>query len=203
MEMSETWPDTFSDGYIHQFQTKPPTKFTGSSKRTEFKDILPWITCKMITTNVPISPRIVMNYAMKRDICCEDDGMWMETETTLSEFLNGGKAFVEEILASQKRNKSKRAWHWESVWNPSRKGNYLSKVVWNRNIITEFTRSISSTSIGKSVLMIDVKVSKDKHISRWVDWENLIYVRWNRIKNCAQRWRKWSIEEKEVRHWVK
>ena len=31
--------------------------------------------------------------------------------------------------------------------------------------------------------MIDVKVAKDKHISRWVDGENLIYVRWNRIKS--------------------
>ena len=26
---------------------------------------------------------------------------------------------------------------------------------------------------------MDVKVSKDKHISRWTDQENLIYVRWN------------------------
>ena len=31
--------------------------------------------------------------------------------------------------------------------------------------------------------MMEVKVSKDKNISRWVDQENLIYVRWNRIKN--------------------
>ena len=29
---------------------------------------------------------------------------------------------------------------------------------------------------------MDIKVSKDKHISRWVDRENLIYVRWTRIK---------------------
>ena len=27
-----------------------------------------------------------------------------------------------------------------------------------------------------------VKVSKDKHISRWVDQENLIYVRWKASK---------------------
>ena len=73
-----------------------------------------------------------------------------------------------------------------TVWDPSRKVNHLSKVIWDRKIITEFTRSISSTRIGKPVLMMDVKVSKDKNISRWVDRENLIYVRWNRIKNCAQ-----------------
>ena len=88
------------------------------------------------------------------------------------------------------------------VCDPRRKVNHLSKVIWDRKIIAEFTRSISSTRIGKPVLMMDIKVSKDKN-SRWVDRENLIYVRWNRIKNRAQSWRRWSIEEKEVRHWVK
>ena len=29
---------------------------------------------------------------------------------------------------------------------------------------------------------MDFKVSKDKHIGRWVDRENLIYVSWNNIK---------------------
>ena len=85
------------------------------------------------------------------------------------------------------------------VWHPSRKVNHLNKVIWDRKIITEFTRSISSTRIGKPVLMMDIKVSKDKNISRWVDRENLIYVRWNRIKNRAPSWRRWSVEEKEVR----
>ena len=38
----------------------------------------------------------------------------METETTTwSEFFNGGKAIVEQILASE-INKSKRAGQWES-----------------------------------------------------------------------------------------
>ena len=69
-----------------------------------------------------------------------------------------------------------------TVWYSSRKVNHLVKVIWNRNIITEFTRLISSTRIGKPVLLIDVKVSQDKNINRWVDQENLIYVRWNRIK---------------------
>ena len=58
-----------------------------------------------------------------------------------------------------------------------RKVNQLSKIIWDREIITEFTRSISSTRMGKPVLMMDVKVSKDKNISRWVDRENLIYAR--------------------------
>ena len=48
------------------------------------------------------------------------DGKSMETETvTWSEFANGGKAIVEQILASEVRNKSKRAGPWESqsgIW---------------------------------------------------------------------------------------
>ena len=35
--------------------------------------------------------------------------------------------------------------------------------------MTEFTRSISCTRIGYPVLMMDIKVSKDKHITKWVD----------------------------------
>ena len=64
-----------------------------------------------------------------------------------------------------------------TVWDPSRKVNHLSEVICDRKIITEFTRLISSTRIGKPVLMMDIKVSKDKNISRWVDRGNLIYVR--------------------------
>ena len=54
MKMSEAWPDTYDEGYIHKFQPETAhkipyinsslkllTKFTSSSKSTEFKDILP------------------------------------------------------------------------------------------------------------------------------------------------------------------
>ena len=41
----------------------------------------------------------------------------------------------------------------------------------------EFTGSISSTRIDQPVLMMDVKDSKVKYIARWVDQENVIYVR--------------------------
>ena len=47
--------------------------------------------------------------------CCEFDGKAMETETTWSEFANEWKIFVEQMLASEKRNKSKRAGLWESL----------------------------------------------------------------------------------------
>ena len=40
----------------------------------------------------------------------------MDTETTTwSEFPNGGKIIVEQILASEDRNKSKRIWESQSV----------------------------------------------------------------------------------------
>ena len=58
---------------------------------------------------IPISMKIVISYAMKQASCSEFDEKSMETETTTSEFPNGGKAIVEQILASKGRNKSKRA----------------------------------------------------------------------------------------------
>ena len=141
--------------------------------------------------------------------CCEFYGTSIETDTTTwSEFPNGGRATVEQI-ASEEINKSKRAGLWESltgiqvfllgkliIWV-----NHLSKVVWDRKIITELTRSISSTRIGKPFLITDVKVSKDKH-SREVDQENLIYTRWNNQKLCIKR-KKVINRGKKVKHWVK
>ena len=47
--------------------------------------------------------------------CCEFDGKSIETQrTTLPEFSNGGKATIEQILASEVRKKSKRAGLWDS-----------------------------------------------------------------------------------------
>ena len=86
------------------------------------------------------------------------DGKLMETETlTWSEFHNGGKAAAEKIIVSKERNKSKRARLKITVIDPDRKVNYLCKFVWDRKITKEFTKSISSTRIGYSVLMMDVK----------------------------------------------
>ena len=52
------------------------------------------------------------------------------------------------------------------VRDPRRKVNDVSKVILGRKIMIEFTRSISSIIIGEPVLMMDVKVSKVKPISR-------------------------------------
>ena len=50
-----------------------------------------------------------------------------------------------------------------TVWDPSRKVNHLNKVICDRKIKTDFTRLISFTRMGKPVLMVDVKASKDKN----------------------------------------
>ena len=44
-----------------------------------------------------------------RASCFEFDRKPMETETTWSEFPNGGKTIVKKILVSEERDKSKRA----------------------------------------------------------------------------------------------
>ena len=75
----------------------------------------------------------------------------METETTTrSEFLNGGKAIAEQMLASEERNKSKRLWESQSEIGVGK----LTICVRSFEI-TEFTRLISSTRIAKPVLDYD------------------------------------------------
>ena len=102
MEIIEAWPDTYNEGYIHQFQPKPTKKFTRSNRSTEFKDILPWNISQMITKAVLIIMRIVISYAMKWASHCEFDGNSMETEiATWLEFSNGWKTIVEQIKASE------------------------------------------------------------------------------------------------------
>ena len=100
---------------------------------------------------------------------CKFDGKSMETETTTrSGFPNGGKAVVEQILVSEERNKSKRAGLWESqsgiclgkltIWVSSFEIWFFGIDFWNFVFLTKFTRSISSTRIGKPVLMMNVEV---------------------------------------------
>ena len=64
MEMNEAWPDIYDEGYIHQFHAEPTTKFTGSIRSTEFKDIFLWNISQMITKTLSISMRVVITYVM-------------------------------------------------------------------------------------------------------------------------------------------
>ena len=84
---------------------------------------------------------------------------------------------------------------WEAIKNMK----WLAQVQSHKCLKTntwKFTRSISSTRKDHSVLLTNVKVSKDKYISKWVYWQNLIYVGWNNMKYCEQGQGWWSMEEK-------
>ena len=103
---------TTRDIYIN-LNLSPLTKFTSSSRDTEFKDILPWNISQIITKAIPISTRIAMSYAMKR-------GIWLWVYWKV----NGNRdqhdqnfpmeGEPEQMLASEEINKPKRAGLWES-----------------------------------------------------------------------------------------
>ena len=157
----------------------------------------------MITNTTPISMRTVISNVIKQGIPLlvywKVNGNWDNNMIRISEWRESHRRTNTSVRRNKQIQKSSTIRI--TVWDPSRKVNHLSKIIWDRKIITEFTRSISSTRIGKPVLMMDIKVSKDK-LSRWADRENFIYFRWKRIKNHAQRWRRWSIEKK-VSLWMK
>ena len=70
-----------------------------------------------------------------------------KTETTTSEYPNAGNATTENILMLKERKKSKRAGLRVTVRDLSMKVKHLSKVIYYRNVITEYTRFLSSTKI--------------------------------------------------------
>ena len=88
------------------------TNFTISSRSTEFKDILPWYISQIITKIMPISTGVVIRYAMIQNIpfwvSQKVNGNWDNNLIRISKW---GKAIVEQILASEEINKSKRAGH--------------------------------------------------------------------------------------------
>ena len=104
---------TMRDIYINS-NLNPVTKLTSSRRSTEFKDILPWNISKMIMKIIPVSTRIVISYVMKRGILFwvwwKVNGIW---ENHIIRISNGRKAIVEQILASEEINKSKRTGLWE------------------------------------------------------------------------------------------
>ena len=158
----------------------------------------------MIINTNPINTRIVISNLMKWGILLwiwwKVNGNWDKNMIRISEWRESHCGTNTSVRRKKEIQKSRTMRI--TVWNPSRKNNHLGKVIWMK-IIAEFTRSINSARTGKPIFMMDVKVSKDKNINRWVERENLIYVRWNRIRNRAQRWRRWSIKEKKARHWMK
>ena len=101
------------DIYINSNPT-PLTKFTGSSRSTDFKDILLWNISKMIMKTVPLTLRIVISYAMKRGIpfwiWWKVSGNWANNMIRISQ----GRESLCRTNSSVRRNKSKKAGLWES-----------------------------------------------------------------------------------------
>ena len=125
-------------------------KFISSSRSTKFKDIFPWNISQMITKTVPVNPRIVKSYVMRQGIL-----LWIWWKVTGN--WDSNMIRISRRTESHCRtNTSVRRKKWIqksstiriTVWDLSRKVKQLSKVVWDRKIIAEFTRSSSSTRIG-------------------------------------------------------
>ena len=74
--------------------------------------------------------------------------------------------------ASHPKNKSKRV----TARDPSWKVNHLSKVIQDRKIIKN-VHQVYQFHQNR------LELKSTKHTARWVDWQNVINVRWNRIKN--------------------
>ena len=107
-------PDTYDEGYIHQFQPEHTlTKFTNSSRSTEFKRNPPMEHTQMIAKTAPISTRIVISYAMKwvipLGVWRKVNGNWDNNMIRISQWRESHcRLALEEI------NKSKRAGLWQS-----------------------------------------------------------------------------------------
>ena len=112
------------------YNLNPLTKFTSSSRSTEFEYFLASIISQMTMKTITISTRTALSYTMKRGTPFWVWQKSMETQTTLSEFPNVGKAISKQTLKSQKRNKSKR-----KSQSGIQVGNIknLSKVIWDYN----------------------------------------------------------------------
>ena len=93
----------------------PFTKFSCSSRRTEFKDVFPWNISQMITKTVPIDTRLVINCVMERDISFyvwrKVSGNWDNNMIRIS---RRRETTVEQILGLEEGKKSKRAGLWAS-----------------------------------------------------------------------------------------
>ena len=122
--------------------------------------------------------------------CSEFYGKSMETKTTWSEFPSGGNAIVEQILASEERNISKRAELWES-----QSGIRVGKLaIWVRSFETE---KLYRSSPGQSVP--PVCLTKSKNVRRvWFKERFTINKIWTKASNNRKdRWcySWWIIKE--------
>ena len=135
MEMSEVWRCTsmMRDMYINS-NLNPFTKFTNSSRSTEFRDILLWNNSQMITKTIPISKRIVISYAMKWSILFwvywKVNGSWDNNMIRISEWRESNCRANTSVRRKKEIQKSRTVW--VTFRDPSRKVDFLSKIIYGR-----------------------------------------------------------------------
>ena len=140
---------TMRDIYTNS-NLNPLTKFTSSSRSIESKDIFLRYISQIITKTIPISTRIVINYAMKRGIlfwvCWKVNENWDNNMIRISQRRDSHCRTNTSVTRKKYILKCRtvRA----TVRVPSRKVNHLSKIIWDSKIITGSTRSITSTRIS-------------------------------------------------------
>ena len=110
------------------------TKFINSNRSTVFKDIFPWNISQMITKTIPISTRIVISYAMKRDIMLL---IWWRVNVNCDNNMIRNSEWRESHCRTnnsvrRKKEIQKSRTVRVTAWNPSGKVNHLSKVAWDR-----------------------------------------------------------------------
>ena len=108
--------NTFLCMYVYiSSDLDPFTKFSCSSRRTEFKDVFPWNISQMITKTVPIDTRLIINCVMERDISFyvwrKVSGNWDNNMIRIS---RRRETTVEQILGLEEGKKSKIAGLWAS-----------------------------------------------------------------------------------------
>ena len=128
MEKNEVWSDIYDEGYIYIYiyiyiytyiyisiltwthsQNSVPAVEAPSWKISSHEISLKWSRRPLQSAQ-----KYSQTLQWKGASPFEFKSKSIETETTASEFLNGEKTTVEPILASEERNKSKRAGLWES-----------------------------------------------------------------------------------------
>ena len=140
--MSEARADIFDEGYIYIYiyincNLNPLTKFNSSSIITKLKDILPWSVSQMIMNIILMNTRIVISCTMKQGI---PFWFWWEVSGNWDNNL----IRISQRRESHCRRNTRRNWNTRvTVRDSSRKVYCLSKAIWDRKIIAEFTRPIS------------------------------------------------------------
>ena len=110
---------TMRDIYTNS-NLNPQTKFTSSSRSSQFKGILLWSISQIIMKTILISTRIVISYSVKQGtqlwILWKVNENW---DNNMIRFPNGVKTKVEQMLMLEEINQSKRAGLGESqsgIW---------------------------------------------------------------------------------------